>query len=140
IQGGNMWNAHLITDLSERRNKSHRMHECGRATRKQAANLFAFQFAQKFCWTARQIKASIVHKLDLNFIRKFMWFDLPFQFSISLYNAYNRQNPFAQTVKFKTQPILIPGTNQVVSVQSTPEVSQFTLFPLIPTLGLSVAF
>ena len=80
------------------------------------------------------------HKLDLNFIRKFMWFDLPFQFSISLYNAYNRQNPFAQTVKFKTQPILIPGTNQVVSVQSTPEVSQFTLFPLIPTLGLSVAF
>jgi len=80
------------------------------------------------------------HKLDLNFIRKFTWFDLPWQLSINLYNVYNRRNPFAQTVKFKYDPIVDPATRQFIGLQAAPEVIQYTLFPFIPTVGLSVAF
>jgi hypothetical protein len=79
------------------------------------------------------------HKLDLNFIRKFTWFDLPFQLSLNIYNAYNRQNPFGQTVNFSYASSFNPSTGQY-SFQPVPQVTQYTLFPLIPTVGLSVDF
>jgi hypothetical protein len=66
------------------------------------------------------------HKLDLNFVHKYTWFGLPFQFSINVYNAYNRRNPFAQEFS---------GIRNGV-----PTVHQFTLFPIIPSFGLSVKF
>lgn len=71
------------------------------------------------------------HKLDLNFMHKFEWFGLPFQFSINIYNAYNRRNPFIWYIDNE----IVDGiyTNKKV-------IKQFTLFPIIPTFGLSFKF
>ncbi|MBI4428523.1 MAG: TonB-dependent receptor [Ignavibacteriales bacterium] len=80
------------------------------------------------------------HKLDLNFIRKFSWFNLPFQFSINVYNAYNRKNPFAQSIRYRYNYEVDPGGNTYRSVIPVPQVVQYTLFPIIPTIGLSVTF
>ena len=71
------------------------------------------------------------HKLDLNFIHLFSWFGLPMQFSINIYNAYNRLNPFAQYITDEYDPAT--NTNKTV-------VKQVTLFPFIPTFGLSATF
>lgn len=61
------------------------------------------------------------HKLDVNFIHKFQWFNLPFYLSLSVYNVYSRQNPdFAQVV-------YTPQGNRVLIT---------SLFPIIPTVGL----
>ncbi len=71
------------------------------------------------------------HKLDLNFMYKFQWFNLPFQFSINIYNAYNRRNPFIW---------YIGNDYDEQTYQSTKKVKQVTLFPIIPTFGLSFKF
>ena len=71
------------------------------------------------------------HKLDLNFIHLFSWFGLPMQFSINIYNAYNRLNPFAQYIADEYDSNT--KTNKTV-------VKQITLFPFIPTFGLSATF
>lgn len=73
------------------------------------------------------------HKLDLNFMYKFEWFGLPFEFSINLYNAYNRKNPFLWYI----------GYGESKDGYSEPDkrvVKQMTLFPFIPTFGLSFKF
>ena len=80
------------------------------------------------------------HKLDLSFIRKFTWFELPFQLSINIYNVYNRLNPFAQDLNFKYISTIDPQTHQVTSTGYEPQLKQYTLFPFIPTVGLSVTF
>ena len=71
------------------------------------------------------------HKLDLNFMYKFEWFKLPFQLSLNIYNAYNRKNPFMWFIGYDFNE-----TNY--SYQKA--VKQFTLFPFMPTLGLSFKF
>jgi len=71
------------------------------------------------------------HKLDLNFTHIFSWFDLPWQFSINIYNAYNRRNVFAQYVTEKY--------NEETDEYET-KLQRVTLFPIIPTFGLSFKF
>ena len=71
------------------------------------------------------------HKLDLNFMYKYEWFGLPFQFSINIYNAYNRRNPFIW---------YIGGDYDNNTGEYTKKVKQVTLFPIIPTFGLSFKF
>lgn len=70
------------------------------------------------------------HKLDLNFMYKFSWFDIPWQLSLNLYNAYNRKNPFAWYLR---------NTWDEQGNQYR-EVKQITLFPFIPTFGISFKF
>ena len=74
------------------------------------------------------------HKLDLNFMYKFRWFDLPFQLAINIYNAYNQRNVFAQF--FDTTFEYGPGN----TVKRTVKARRITLFPFLPTLGLSFKF
>lgn len=66
------------------------------------------------------------HKLDLNFIHYFQWFGLPFNISMNIYNAYNRRNPFAWVIEQRSATV--------------PILTQYTLFPIIPTLGLGFKF
>ncbi len=75
------------------------------------------------------------HKLDINLIRKFTWFGLPFEFSMSVYNVYDRRNAFAQQMELTYQ--YDPSTRMVTAY---PRVRQFTLFPMVPTIGLSFKF
>ncbi len=70
------------------------------------------------------------HKLDLNFMYNFSWFDLPFQASINIYNAYNHKNTFAQSVGY--------ADNDYQRDQKV--LKRITLFPIIPTFGLSFTF
>ncbi|MBM2814658.1 MAG: outer rane receptor for ferrienterochelin and colicin [Ignavibacteria bacterium] len=71
------------------------------------------------------------HKLDLNLMYKFEMFDLPFEFSINIYNVYNRKNPFMWFIENEYNPY--DNTSKKV-------VKQFTLFPIIPTFGLNFTF
>jgi hypothetical protein len=73
------------------------------------------------------------HKLDLNFTYKYSWFNLPWQLSINIYNAYNHKNPFAQYIDTEwSDPLSSAGPKKVLK--------QITLFPIIPTFGLSFKF
>jgi len=66
------------------------------------------------------------HRLDLNATYKFSWIGgLPFEFSINLYNVYNRLNPF---------------TAWVENFAGTSRVRQLTLLPFVPTVGLRCSF
>lgn len=71
------------------------------------------------------------HRLDLNLMYKYEWFGLPWVASINTYNAYNRRNPFAWYINedydFNTG-------------RSKKKLKQFTLFPIIPSIGLSMEF
>lgn len=68
------------------------------------------------------------HKLDLNFMYKYTWFGLPFQLSLNVYNAYNKLNPFMWYIGESDDDV------------PKKVIKQVTLFPLIPTLGLSFKF
>ncbi|MEP0821883.1 MAG: TonB-dependent receptor [Ignavibacterium sp.] len=80
-------------------------------------------------------RLSAFHKLDLTFIRKFSLFGLPAEFSINIYNAYASPNPFTQIIEFRSS--YDTGTGEVTW---EPRVQEFTLFPFLPTFGLSVRF
>jgi hypothetical protein len=77
------------------------------------------------------------HKLDLNFTHKFSWFDLPWQFSINIYNAYNRKNVFAQFLEPDGSGEVNPATGEY---ETKYKIKRITLFPIIPTFGLSCKF
>jgi len=84
----------------------------------------------KFQYTERNgARLPAFHKLDLNFMHHFNWFSLPWTFSINIYNAYNRRNPFAWYI-----------SSDYDGVNETKKLKQITLFPIIPTFGLSVKF
>lgn len=70
------------------------------------------------------------HKMDLNFMYKFEFFELPAIFSINIYNVYNRRNAFAMYLDEETN----------ISGETTKKVKLLTLFPIIPTLGFSFKF
>jgi outer membrane cobalamin receptor len=72
------------------------------------------------------------HKLDLNFNYKFIFLELPFEAYLSLFNVYNRANPFAVYIDLK-KDVNDPD-------KSTPVLKQLTLFPFIPTFGFNVKF
>ena len=71
------------------------------------------------------------HKLDISFNYKFMWNDLPFETYLAIFNVYNRQNPFA---------VYPSKTDANGSVLKNPVLKQITLFPFLPTVGISVSF
>jgi hypothetical protein len=71
------------------------------------------------------------HKLDVSASYSFRWSGLPLKLTMSVYNVYNRQNPFARYVVFNSSQAT--GT-------TTPQLKQFTLFPVFPSLSLTVDF
>ncbi len=65
------------------------------------------------------------HKLDLGATYSFSWFDMPFQVLINIHNAYNRHNVVARYVSYELfKPVL----------------KDLTLFPFLPTVGISCTF
>lgn len=74
------------------------------------------------------------HKLDLNATYSYSWFGLPFKLSMNIYNAYNRKNVFSQRIR---DGYYDRTTGQFVD---QPILEQTTLFPIIPTFGLSFKF
>jgi hypothetical protein len=71
------------------------------------------------------------HKLDLNLTYKFLWYNLPFDLALNIYNAYNQSNPLGRYLSFENNP----ATNK-----PEPVLKQFTLFPFLPTLSIGVKF
>lgn len=65
------------------------------------------------------------HKLDLNAAYKFNWMGYRCKTYLNLLNVYNRQNPFAYYVE---------------SEENETVLNQITLFPFLPTVGLSINF
>ena len=84
----------------------------------------------KLLFTSRNdFRLPAFHKLDLNFMFKFDMFNLPFELSINIYNAYNHKNPFFWYIDTDY------STTEYKKV-----IKQVTLFPIIPTFGLSFKF
>lgn len=71
------------------------------------------------------------HKMDVNLINEFTMFDLPWEFSINIYNVYNRRNPFALYTSMERDN---------ASGEYVKKFKQITLFPIIPTVGLRFSF
>ncbi len=67
------------------------------------------------------------HKLDVSASYKMHWINFPIQITLSVYNLYNHQNPFARYVNFYND-----GSNFI------PQLKQFTLFPVFPALSLTM--
>lgn len=70
------------------------------------------------------------HRLDLNFSHAFSWFGWAWKAHISVYNAYNYRNPFSRRVD------RVYNDDGTVSAKMV----QMTLFPIIPSIGLTFAF
>lgn len=70
------------------------------------------------------------HKLDLNFNYSFRMFNSDFDAYINLYNVYNRHNTFAQYVVLQEDE----------SGNEVPVIKRLTLFPFIPSAGISIKF
>ena len=72
------------------------------------------------------------HRLDLgvNFIKKTRWGESTW--SIGVYNAYNRQNPFFIDLKEKR--------NDYVEELNSRKFIQYSLFPIIPSVSYSFKF
>ncbi len=89
----------------------------------------------QFHYTGRnEYKLPAYHKLDLSTNYKFMAFDLPFEAYLTLYNVYNRQNPFAQYVVYEDE------TTESGEVIRVPKIKQISLMPFIPTIGIQIKF
>jgi hypothetical protein len=88
------------------------------------------------------------HKLDVNITHFFTWFDLPFNASLSVYNAYNRLNPFSWVVRYAQAPPAagmgapIGGEGGIARSANTllPSVQQTALFGIVPTLSIGFSF
>ncbi|MCH7974281.1 MAG: hypothetical protein IH949_10415, partial [Bacteroidetes bacterium] len=76
-------------------------------------------------------KLPAYHKLDLSFNYSFVWKDLPFKAYLAIFNVYNRKNPFA---------VFATKNTSSDNVLNNPELKQITLFPFLPTVGISVQF
>jgi hypothetical protein len=75
------------------------------------------------------------HKLDLSATYKFEFLNIPFSASLSVYNAYNRANPFLWQVQYQPIPAGSPP-----ALARTPFVNQLALFPILPTFGIGFKF
>ena len=86
----------------------------------------------KYQFTSRNgARLPSFHKLDLNFMNHFTMLGMPTTFSINIYNVYNRRNPFAW---------YISEDWDMETGKEIKKLKQVTLFPIIPTLGLSFKF
>ena len=89
----------------------------------------------QFHYTGRnEYKLPAYHKLDLSANYKFTAFDMPFEAYLTLYNVYNRQNPFAQYVVYEDETT---SSGEVIRV---PKIKQISLMPFIPTIGVQIKF
>ncbi len=70
------------------------------------------------------------HRMDVNFSHSFKWFSLPFRLSLNVYNLYNRKNVFFWSIDQYN-----PETGE-----QEPTIRQYSLFPILPTFGLSFTF
>jgi hypothetical protein len=68
------------------------------------------------------------HKLDMSATYKFSWNTYAVELTLSIYNVYNRQNPFARYVTF----------SDAENGNIKPQLNQFTLFPFFPTISAVV--
>ncbi len=71
------------------------------------------------------------HKLDLNLKYSLSIDNTDLEIFVNIYNVYNRFNVFSKYVSYKTDP---------VSGQKYPILKQFTLFPFLPTAGITIKF
>lgn len=71
------------------------------------------------------------HKLDLSAQYRFDWGGSEVEVSFNVYNAYNRYNAFSKYIGYKTDP---------KTGDKVPILKQFTLFPILPSLGISFKF
>lgn len=67
------------------------------------------------------------HRLDVNFTHAFTLLDLPFKASLNVYNLYNRQNVLSWFIRQDFETF-------------EPAAKQLTLFPILPSFGLSFEF
>ncbi len=86
------------------------------------------------------------HKLDISITHYFTWLGLPFNAGLSVYNAYNRQNPFQWVVRYgqaATAPTPMGGETALTARSANtllPSVQQTTLFGIVPTLSIGFKF
>lgn len=93
-------------------------------------------FDDRLDYTGRnEYRLPAFHKLDLNFAHSFEMFSLPFKLSLNLYNAYGHKNVFAQFVEREQAQDPVTGT-----YYDNYKFKRFTLFPFVPTIGLSFKF
>lgn len=78
------------------------------------------------------------HKLDLNLNYKFIVGTKEFTASFSIYNVYNRSNPFAQYIVYEYDPFYFGDPGGMPS--KIPKQKQLSLFPFLPSLNLSYKF
>ncbi len=71
------------------------------------------------------------HKMDISATYKFMLMNSKSELSLSVYNVYNRLNPFARYVNYEVD-------NETGGLK--PLLKQFTLFPVFPTLSFMIHF
>ncbi|MBC8144516.1 MAG: hypothetical protein H7X80_02955, partial [bacterium] len=95
-----------------------------------------FYYDNRLDYTGRnEYRLPAFHKLDLNFAHSFTMFTLPFKLSLNLYNAYGHKNVFAQFVE--SEQVQDPMTGEFYDNY---KFKRFTLFPFVPTIGLSFKF
>ncbi len=93
------------------------------------------QTSLQFNYTGRNaFRLAPYHKLDLNVTYKFKVNNLGFETYLNIYNVYDRKNPFALYSTYSN----LPGQNG--SVTYSPTIKQITLFPFIPTVGITIKF
>lgn len=87
---------------------------------------------EKFHYTERNgYRLPSYHRMDLNLSHKGTFLGLNSRFHINIYNVYNRRNPFGLFVDYDYSS---------VDFSETKVLRQFTLFPIIPTIGYSLEF
>lgn len=75
------------------------------------------------------------HKLDLTATYRFAWLGLPFNVSLSVYNAYSRRNPFVWNIRTRNE------TQADGSIKKVPYIEEVSLIPFIlPTFGIGFTF
>lgn len=81
-----------------------------------------------------QFRMAAYHRLDLGMqiTKKMKWYTRTIE--ISVYNAYNRKNPYFYFIGNAGSNSLFPGTGQ----QRT--LKQITLFPIIPSVSYNIKF
>jgi hypothetical protein len=80
------------------------------------------------------------HRLDLSATHTWTgWFNLPWNLTISVYNAYNRLNPFTWFVN--TNPAGGAGnTNLSANRSVVPQIQQIAIFGILPNLSIGFKF
>lgn len=75
------------------------------------------------------------HKLDLTATHHFEWLGLPFNVSLSIYNAYSRANPFVWNIRTRDEK------QADGSIKKIPYIEEVSLIPFIlPTFGFGFTF